>query len=278
MAIITRKLRQMTAFDDTGGALPPVILIHGVGLSRAMWSAQVAALRGQYRIISFDMLGHGGSSMPGREAGLDDYASQLVQLMDDLGLPSATLVGFSMGALVARAFALRHPERLDGLILLNGVFNRSEETRATILGRVAEVEARGPAANIGAAIERWFSPAFREGNPDYIAALHERMAANDWQGYLISYRLFATQDNYGASLLGRIIAPVLVATGEFDVGSTPEMTRALAARIPGASVEIVTGARHMMPVEMAEATNALLLDYLKRMTQSGKRPEVQHDD
>lgn len=252
----------LTAFEDTGGDKPPVILIHGVGLSQAMWNAQKAALQDRYRVVTLDMLGHGASPAPPADAGLDDYADQVAGLMAHLGIGKAILVGFSMGALVARAFALRYPDRLSGLILMNGVFDRSDAVRATILGRVDEVRLAGPAANSDAAIERWFSPEFRAAQPGYIADLRAHMAGNDRHGYLTSYGLFASQDNFGAQRLGEIAVPTLVATGQFDIGSTPAMTHALAARIPGAKAEVIADARHMMPVEMPEETNALLLGYL----------------
>lgn len=255
-----------TAYEDTGGDGPPVVLIHGVGLSQAMWKAQKAALSPRYRVVTLDMLGHGGSPAPAADAGLDDYADQVVGLLDHLAIDKAILIGFSMGALVARAFALRHPDRLLGLVLLNGVFDRSGDVRATILGRVDEVRVAGPAANSDAAIERWFSPQFRAGNPAYIADLRDHMAGNDHHGYLTSYGLFASQDNFGAERLGEIAVPTVVATGEFDVGSTPAMTHALAACIPGAKAVVIPDARHMMPVEMPEETNALLLGCLDTMT------------
>jgi (E)-2-((N-methylformamido)methylene)succinate hydrolase len=245
--------------------LPAIVLIHGVGLSRAMWSAQVGALRGRYRVMTLDMLGHGTARMPAQDATLDDYGDHVAGLLAAAGIRKAVLVGFSMGALVARAFAFRYPERLAALVLLNGVFERSDEVRGNILQRVAEVQERGPDANVDAAIDRWFSPEFLDANPDYIADLRKAFAANDPQGYETSYRLFATQDSYGADRLADIAVPVLVATGELDVGSTPAMAKALAARIPGAALRILPGARHMMPVELPEATNALLLDFLETL-------------
>ncbi len=250
------------AYDDSGGDLPAVVLIHGVGLSRGMWSAQVEALRDRYRVVTLDMLGHGASPRPDRGATLDNYADHVSALMTRAGIDRAALVGFSMGALVARAFALRHPSRLTGLAFLNGVFARTPQLRASILERVDEVAAKGPMANIDAAIGRWFSPDFRASRPGYLQRLRGAFANNDPQGYETSYRLFATQDAFGSDRLGTIACPVLVATGELDVGSTPAMAHALAARIPGATLRIVAGARHMMPVEMPDAVSALLLDFL----------------
>jgi pimeloyl-ACP methyl ester carboxylesterase len=250
------------SYADTGGTGPAVVLIHGVGLSRKMWAGQVPVLRTRYRVIAVDMLGHGGSVPPPRNATLDTYADHIVAVLDHAGIKSATLIGFSMGALVARAVALRHRERVAALVLLSGVFDRSPEVRETILARVADVAADGPAANIDGAIERWFSDAFRNQNAAYIADLRKSFIANDPGGYAVSYRLFATEDRYGEAQLSTVNVPTLVATGEYDVGSTPAMAQALAARIPGAVCRVVESARHMMPVEMADATNAILLDFL----------------
>ena len=96
----------------------PVVLIHGVGLDATLWQAQVEVLSKHYDVIAYDMLGHGESALPTEDATLDDYADQLLTLLDELKLPMATVVGFSMGGLVARAFALRHPGRINGMLSL----------------------------------------------------------------------------------------------------------------------------------------------------------------
>jgi len=262
MAMALEMVRAPLAYDDSGGGGSPLVLIHGVGLSRRMWAAQVPALAARFRVVAIDMPGHGESPAPSGEAGLEAYADRVAGLLDHLGIARATIVGFSMGALVARAMALRHHDRVSALILLNGVFDRSPDVRATILARVDEVLAQGPGANIDGAIERWFSPAFRRANQRYLADLRRDFVANDPESYAVAYRLFATEDRYGEAELGAIAVPTLVATGECDIGSTPAMAEALVARIPGAICRIVREARHMMPVEMPDATNALLLEFL----------------
>ncbi|MDQ0840068.1 alpha/beta fold hydrolase [Sphingomonas faeni] len=262
MAGVPDTVNVPLSYDDSGGTGPVVVLIHGVGLSRGMWAAQVPLLETEYRVIAVDMLGHGDSARPPEDAGLDSFADHIVAVLDHAGVDRGTFIGFSMGALVARAVALRHRSRVEALVLLNGVFDRSPDIRSTILARVADVATDGPAANIDGAIERWFSPAFRNVNAKYIADLRTSFVANDPAGYAVAYRLFATEDCYGDAELSTINVPTLVATGEYDVGSTPAMARSLAARIPGAVCRVVENARHMMPVEMADATNALLLDFL----------------
>ncbi|MBT1262352.1 alpha/beta fold hydrolase [Pseudomonas sp. VS40] len=251
-----------TSYLATGQG-QPVVLIHGVGLNKEMWGGQVVGLAPHYRVITYDMLGHGASPRPENGTPLLGYADQLLELLDHLQLPQATVIGFSMGGLVARAFTLHYPERLKSLVVLNSVFNRSPEQRAGVIARTAQAAEHGPDANAEAALSRWFSREYQAANPAQIAALRQTLAGNDPQGYLTTYELFATQDMYRADELGNIKSPTLVATGELDPGSTPQMARQLADRIPGATVAILAEQRHMMPVESPRLVNQLLLDFLE---------------
>ena len=233
-----------------------------MGLNKEMWGGQVVGLATQYRVIAYDMLGHGASPRPASGTPLLGYADQLLELLDHLQLPKATVIGFSMGGLVARAFALHYPERLEGMVVLNSVFNRSPEQRAGVIARTAQAAEHGPDANAEAALSRWFSREYQAANPAQIAALRQTLANNDPQGYLTSYELFATQDMYRADDLGSIQVPTLIATGELDPGSTPEMAEQLARRIPGATVAVLAEQRQMMPVESPLLVNQLLLEFL----------------
>lgn len=242
----------------------PVVLIHGVGLNKEMWGGQVVGLMPHYRVIAYDMLGHGASPRPAADTGLLGYAEQLHELLEHLGLPQASVIGFSMGGLVARAFALHFPQQLSGMVVLNSVFDRSAEQRAGVIARTAQAAEHGPDANAAEALSRWFSREYQAANPAQIAAIRTILAENDPQGYLTTYTLFATQDMYRADDLGNITAPTLIATGELDPGSTPEMARQLASRIPGAEVAILAEQRHMMPVESPRLVNQVLLEFLRK--------------
>ncbi|NBA93387.1 alpha/beta fold hydrolase [Pseudomonas sp. R5(2019)] len=252
-----------TSYLATGQG-QPVVLIHGVGLNKEMWGGQIVGLCGQYRVIAYDMLGHGDSPRPAQGTDLLGYAAQLAELLDHLQITQAAVIGFSMGGLVARAFALQYPQRLSGLVVLNSVFNRSLEQRAGVIARTAQAAEHGPDANAEAALSRWFSREYQAANPAQIEAIRQTLASNDPQGYLTTYELFATQDMYRAEDLGQIQVPTLIATGELDPGSTPEMARQLAARIPGAQVAVLDEQRHMMPVESPRLVNQMLLDFLAK--------------
>lgn len=245
----------------------PVVLIHGVGLTKDMWGGQVVGLAQHFQVIVYDMLGHGDSPRPAVDTDLAGYADQLRELLDHLGLPQAMVIGFSMGGLVARAFALHHPQRIGALVVLNSVFNRSPEQRAGVIARTAQAAEHGPDANAEAALSRWFSREYQAANPAQIAAIRQTLAANDPQGYLTTYTLFATQDMYRADDLADIQVPTLIATGELDPGSTPQMAEQLAQCIPGARVVVLPEQRHMMPVESPRLVNQMLLEFLEHASQ-----------
>ena len=250
-----------TSYLATGQG-QPVVLIHGVGLNKEMWGGQIVGLASDYQVIAYDMLGHGQSPRPPVGTGLPGYAGQLAELLEHLQVPQATIIGFSMGGLVARAFALHYPQQLAALVVLNSVFNRSAEQRAGVIARTAQAAEHGPDANAEAALARWFSREYQAANPAQIAAIRQTLASNDPQGYLTTYELFATQDMYRADDLASIQVPTLIATGEWDLGSTPAMTEQLARCIPGARSVVLAEQRHMMPVESPRLVNQMLLDFL----------------
>ncbi len=237
-----------------------VILIHGVGLDHNMWDQQVVGLRDRFQVVTYDMLGHGQSAHPPEERQLGDFVRQLHQLMMNLNLKRATIVGFSMGGLVAREFAARHPEMISKLVLMNTVFRRSPEQQAAVLARYQAAQSGALEEGIDAAIERWFLPEYADANPDVIGQVRDRLRRNDLHGYLKAYKVFATATDPEETLA--IDCPALVMTGELDTGSSPEMARALADAINGAEVEVLPGLRHMAPVEGARQVNRVLTDII----------------
>lgn len=264
------KLVDGTSYFSCGDG-DTVVFIHGVGLDKSMWGGQVAGLQQYFHIIGYDMLGHGDSPDPEEGSTIEAYADQLERLISELKLDKPiTVVGFSMGGLVARAFALRYPHRVERLVVLNSVFNRTDAQRNSVLSRCKEVKKFGPGANVEAAIERWFSKEYRGASPAQISAFKKRIVTNSKNGYLQTYQLFGENDNYGLSQLNTMHFPVLVATGELDVGSTPKMAYRLAQYLPNAKVVVLEQQRHMMPVEAPHLVNEMLLAFIQDQPEQGK--------
>ena len=249
---------------QAGGAGPPLLLVHGVGLDLHMWEPVARRLEQHRRVLRYDLLGHGASAAPPADLTLAHLSAQVTDLLDALGVEQVDVVGFSLGGLVARELALSRPARVRSLVLLATVHGRSPAEQAGVDGRVREVERGGVAATVEAALERWFTPGFAHARPEVIAAVRGRLLANDRQAYLQLYRLFAAGDATIRGRLHTIRCPTLVATGADDTGSTPAMARALAAAIPGADCVILPGLRHLAPLEAPTAVAGLLEAFLDR--------------
>ena len=145
--------------------------------------------------------------------------------------------------------------------MLNSAYERDAKQRAGIQSRLQQVVEHGVGSNVDASIVRWFSEDFRRRRPDQIRLVEERIRNNDRKGFLAAYRLFADSDAKFKGELGRITVPALVITGEDDVGSTPAMSRAIAAEIDGAELRVFAGVKHMLPVESAGKLADELIDF-----------------
>lgn len=246
------------------GKLPTAVLVHGVGLDRRMWDGVSRCLAGRLPCIAFDMPCHGEAPVPEGEVTLATFADALADIVDGLdGLP--VVAGFSMGAMVAQRFALDRPDALQGLVLMNAVFDRDEGQRAAILQRLAAVERDGPAGMADSAIERWFTEEFRKASPELVEPVRRRLLANDPAAYLAAYRVFATADAELAGEAGRIACPTLAMTAEHDINSTPAMSRALARTIPDARALVLGGLAHGAPIEAPEQVAGAIFDFSARL-------------
>lgn len=251
------------------GTGPAIVLIHGVGADLHMWDEQAAALSRDHTVVRYDTLGHGATAMPAGEVTLASYAAQVGAVADGLDLTRFVLVGFSMGVPIGQLYAFGHGARLAGLVLMNGVYDRTPEQLAAIRARVAQARADGSFALADAALDRWLSPAFRAAHPEVEARIRKRLADNDPASFIAAYEIFAEADPWVVGRLGDISCPTLVTTGQDDRGSTPEMTRAMAAAIPGARCHIMPGLRHMPTAEGPDVVNRLLLDFLDTLPRNG---------
>lgn len=241
---------------------PAIIFLHGVGLDKTCWAAQVPALSSHARVITYDLLGHGDCRKPDRDLTLHDYVEQLRKVMDAAGLEKAILVGFSFGGLTLQLFATTYPERVEKLVIMGAVYRRTPEQIAAVAGRLQTAEREGPEAIISAALARWYAPEYQAAHPEVIEATKTRLKNNIPHEFLTAYRIFVTSDHLVTGKLEQIEAPTLVIAGELDPGSTPEMAETMVSEIPDARLCIIPGARHMLPVESADAVNQVLIAFL----------------
>ena len=256
----------VTAKDGTAiryvveGAGPPIMLIHGVGSNLESWEAIAALLVPHYRVIRLDLRGHGRS---GRitTCTLQDFVDDALLVLDAQRVISTHFVGFSLGGMIAQAFVLQHPARVDRLAFISAIAGRTPAERDAVLGRAKKVREDGIASVADAADQRWFTDAFRAANPDLIRKRLEELKANDHASYAAAYEVFATGDL--GDRIRAIRHKTLIVTGENDIGSNQRMARFMHESIPGSRLEFLPGLRHSVLLEAPGTIARLLLEHLE---------------
>ena len=242
---------------------PTVVLIHGLGLNRRIWDAYRGRLAQRYQVLDYDLFGHGESAPPPSKPSLSLFSEQLLGLLDELGIERCAAIGFSLGGMINRRLAMDHPQRVSALAILNSPHERDPEAQRRAEQQALDSAAGGPGATLDAAIERWFTPEFRDNRPDYIEQVREWVLANDPEVYALCRQVLA----FGVVELVRprpaISQPTLVMTCEHDSGSTPQMSLAIASEIDGAQVVIVPQLQHMGLVENASFFVNAIAEFLE---------------
>lgn len=261
-----------TAYEISGSGDAAVVLVHGLGLNRQSWRWQVPALAERYRVITYDLHGHGESSVPPEWPSLTMFSAQLRELLDHLQISKAAVMGFSLGGMIARRFAMDHPSRLWALGVLHSAHARDKAAQDAILLRVEQARAEGPAATVEAALQRWFTDDFRAANPALMNQVRGWILANKKDVYWPIYQVLADGVTELIAPSPPIAIPTLVMTGDEDYGNSPAMSRAIADEIPGSELVILPGLRHMALAEAPELFNAELLGFLGRASGRPSNP------
>lgn len=248
------------------GKGPTVVLIHGVLMDHRMWDALTLRLTPEYRVVRFDMLGHGCAPNPAGRRKLNDFVEQTREVVDAFsedGPP--VLVGFSMGGLIGQAYAVGLGDSLRGLVLMNAVYDRDELQRTAVRRRLDAMLDGAVDETIKLAAERWFSEHEYQESKSDIKKIFSWIRDGEFASKVKAYAVFAYEDEELVGQLHQIRVPTLVVTGERDVGSTPSMSEAMAAAIPGARLVIRKDQRHMMPSLDAEGLSKELQDFLQAL-------------
>ena len=242
---------------------PAVILIHGLGLNQHMWQYQVEVLKENYFVISYDLFGHGESKTLNSEPSLSIFSRQLKDLLKFLKLERVAVIGFSVGGMIARHFAQLYPTSLTALAILNSPHLRSEQAQVDVYNRWVQVSEAGPIATVDAAIERWFTPAYRKNSPDMIEVVRNWILQNNKKTYSRNYRVLVDGVSEIIGKKSNILCPTLVVTANEDFGNGPKMGIAIANEFPNSKLIVLEGLRHMALFESPDKMNICLKTFLK---------------
>ena len=237
----------------------PIVFIHGVGLTYEIWQPQLDFFK-NYSNLSYDILGHGKSSLTKQNINFDDFSEQLIELINELRIKKIHLVGFSIGSLIARNFATRYSERLQSLILLGSIYKRSEQQQKTVNERFEQAKKELKLSS--QALKRWFTDKYLENNPDTYEKISSILSANNMANFLKVYELFVRHKN--DEDFEKIYCKTLVMTGENDVGSTIEMSQQLKDLINNSELKIIKDGKHLCGIECADDVNLAIKNFVDK--------------
>jgi 3-oxoadipate enol-lactonase len=243
---------------ESAGTGPAVAFLHGIGGTSNVYQVQADALSSSYHVIRPDFAG-AGRSPGGGEISIDSHAADIAAVLDTLGAGPAVIVGHSMGTLVARALAARHPARVAGLALLGPVLPPDATGRAAILARAAVLRAEGPTAIADAIVTRSLSPGTRSAKPEIAAFVRELVMRQDPEGYARNNEALAAAADPGPvdpSL------PLLLVAGRDDTLSPPSVSEQVAGAHGSADVRIIDSIGHQIPLEDARRTTQILTAFI----------------
>jgi pimeloyl-ACP methyl ester carboxylesterase len=267
MTQLTIRTNGQDLYYETHGEGPPLVLVMGIGYDSSLWKlAQVPALSKRFRVIIFDNRDVGRSSKARAPYTIADMADDIAGLLDGLDVKRAHVLGLSMGGMIAQQFALRHPARIERLVLAGcgaaPALVAFDPIRAWAW--LKHNDARGEAF----ACEQFtwlFSTAFRRNRAaveQTIALLSSNphpVTAEGYQRQADAYLAYDALDQ-----LANVLAPTLMVVGEQDLLTPPWVCEEVTRSIPGARFEVIEGdgASHLVAIERPDDFNALVTRFL----------------
>ena len=239
----------------------PIIFIHGVGLTKEIWEPQINFFK-NYNTLTYDLLGHGKTPLKKSKVSFEDFSKQLSKLINELNFNKIHLVGFSLGALIARNFASENSDKLSSLILLGSIYKRTEDQKRVVKNRF-EVAKLGKPASKQTDLRRWLSEDFSKKNPDIYKKIYSILDKNKRLDFLKCYEIFVNYVDDDA-MLKKINVNTLITTGENDVGSTPEMSKNLSKMIRGSKFIEIKKGKHLCSIECANDVNIAFKEFINK--------------
>lgn len=237
---------------------PVLVLSSSLGTDLGLWDGQVPALASRYRVLRYDMRGHGASQAPPGPYSVAALARDVLGLLDALGVVRALFCGISLGGMVGQWLGMNAPERVAALVLANTSARLGPPEAWD--ARIAAVRAGGMESVAGAVLARWFTPGFRDRRPDEVDRVRRMLLATPPEGYAAACAAVRDMDHRAS--VGRIGAPTLVVSGAADPSTPPAEGRFLAERIPGAR-HVELDAAHLSNVEAPQAFLDAVLPFLE---------------
>jgi len=240
------------------GEGPPVVLLHGLGGSLHIWHGVIENLALHHHVVAVDLRGHGRSDRSGALS-VQQWADDVHALIAALELPAVTLVGHSLGSLVAQYLASTRGEVVDYLVLLGGISYFEPPAKDAYVKRAEMVEADG----MDAIVEDWLpgalAPRTAAKLPQVVGLLRELFLRNDPASYAKACRALAKAPSINRERIGQ---PTLLLVGDHDRSTPIAMTEELHREIPVSRVKVIPSAAHWASLEQPDEIASAILEFL----------------
>ncbi|MGI9017430.1 MAG: alpha/beta fold hydrolase [Euzebya sp.] len=241
------------------GEGPPIVLVHGLGGTLHSWYGVIETLAVHHHVIAMDLRGHGRSEVSSGSYSIKQWTQDVLALISALELPPVTLVGHSLGSLVAQLAALDRPEAIDQLVLVGGISWFEPDTLSAYEKRADLVDAEG----LDAIVDDWLpgalAPRTQAKLPQLVGLLRDSYLRNDPKAYANSCRALANMPRISREDIGQ---PTLLLVGDHDRSTPIAMTEELHAQIPVSRVKVIPTAAHWVMLEQPDVLAAAILQYL----------------
>lgn len=255
-------------YDDHGIG-QPLLFLHAFPLNRSMWSGELTTLLQEerpFRLVALDWRGFGESDITTGISTMEQFADDVVGLMDELGMQEAILCGLSMGGYAAFAFLRKYPQRLKGLILADtrpGADNDEAKANRENMARIAETQGTEAIADLQ--LPKLLMEETLHHHLEVEARVRRMIDAATPQGIAAVSRGMAQRPD-STDLLATIHCPTLVIVGEQDVLTPPSVAQDYAAQIPGAQYIVIPEAGHLSNLEQPEAFHQAVSGFLQSVS------------
>lgn len=255
------SVNDATLHYRSAGEGPPVVFVHGLGGTANAWHGVLAAMTQHHHCVAMDLRGHGRSTGDGAIT-VESMAGDVEQLVRHLELPAVTLVGHSMGTLVAQHLAQQRPDLVDKLVLVGAISTFDPDTQQAYRERADRV-AHGGLEVMEHLVEEWLagavSPQTHALQPGGVGLLREMFLRNEPDSYAAATRALAEAPVIRRDDLGQ---PTLILAGAHDRSTPLAMAEELHRSIPVSRVEVVPDVAHWIPVEAPGRVAASVLEFL----------------
>lgn len=237
-----------------------VMFSHSLGFSLDMWQPQLEALRGHYRILRYDIRGHGASEAPTCSFTLGDLANDVRGILEHFQIPKVHLVGLSLGGMIGQELGVRYPSLLKSLVLADTVSAYGPEAATTWRQRIDAVsKSNSMESLVEPTLERWFTEPFRRSHPDVVSEVRTAVRRTSVKGYMECSRVLASLNL--TRELRAVGVPTLVLTGDHDQSAPESVAKIIVAAIPNAKLEIIRDAAHISNIEQPAIFTSLLTQF-----------------